>query len=311
LRDISTIGDDRWMTSSDEPVRIGRTVGDRNRPDATASAHRGRIADLVDAGPALTARSVLASTLLGTRQPRMPVSALVAAASLFGITAGAARTCLWRMVANGELTADDGTYALAGPLLERRHVVDELTRPGATPGAAWDGTWEISVVALDRRSAADRLELRKAAGELHLAELREGVWARPDNLPADRRPTAQATLTSQCLRFRAAAGELGGDDVRALFALDRWTANARRLIDAMDVEREVGAAAGAGARDVLRYRFSLSVAVVRHLQSDPLLPAALLPGDWPGEVLRSRYRTHVRALQEGLAESIEAEPARR
>jgi phenylacetic acid degradation operon negative regulatory protein len=241
----------------------------------------------------------------------MPVSALVAAASLFGITAGAARTCLWRMVANGELTADDGTYALAGPLLERRHVVDELTRPGATPGAAWDGTWEISVVALDRRSAADRLELRKAAGELHLAELREGVWARPDNLPADRRPTAQATLTSQCLHFRAAAGELGGDVVRALFALDRWTDNARRLIDAMDVEREVGAAAGAGARDVLRYRFSLSVAVVRHLQSDPLLPAALLPGDWPGEVLRSRYRTHVRALQEGLAESIEAEPARR
>ncbi len=45
----------------------------------------------------------------------------------------------------------------------------------------------------------------------------------------------------------------------------------------------------AGADDVT-YQFALSVTVVRHLQLDPLLPAALIPPDWPGHDLRSTYR---------------------
>jgi phenylacetic acid degradation operon negative regulatory protein len=30
--------------------------------------------------------------------------------------------------------------------------------------------------------------------------------------------------------------------------------------------------------------------VVRHLQLDPLLPAELIPQEWPGQDLRSAYR---------------------
>ena len=47
--------------------------------------------------------------------------------------------------------------------------------------------------------------------------------------------------------------------------------------------------------------FELSAAVLRHLQADPLLPAELLPADWPGAALRAiydawdaRYRTTLR-----------------
>jgi len=272
-----------------------------SRPDASPVDRVALVADLVEDVPALTARSVLASALLGAAQPRMPASWLVAVASLFGISAGAARTCLWRMVANGELTADDWTYALAGALLDRRHRVDDLARPA--PGSAddWDGTWELAVVALERRPAADRLELRRAAVALHLAELREGVWARPDNLPATRQAEARATIDAQCVQFRHAATDVDVETARALFDVERWAGDARRLIEAMDREHEAGAVAGEGGRDVLRYRFNLSVAVVRHLQCDPLLPTALLPDDWPGDELRSHYRSHVRALQEGLA----------
>jgi phenylacetic acid degradation operon negative regulatory protein len=32
------------------------------------------------------------------------------------------------------------------------------------------------------------------------------------------------------------------------------------------------------------------VAVVRHLQLDPLLPAELIPKEWPGQDLRNAYR---------------------
>jgi phenylacetic acid degradation operon negative regulatory protein len=35
--------------------------------------------------------------------------------------------------------------------------------------------------------------------------------------------------------------------------------------------------------------FVLSAAVLRHLQADPLLPTALLPGDWPAADLRATY----------------------
>jgi phenylacetic acid degradation operon negative regulatory protein len=242
----------------------------------------------------LSARSVLATALLGAPEPHLEVGALVAMASLFGISDGAARTCLWRMVSNGELTADDGTYGLAGDLLERRKRVDDASRTAATP--PWDGTWELAVVSLDRRSAADRLALRKAAAALHLAELREGVWIRPDNLDPDRLPTLRAVLDRQCVHFHDAATDIPAETVRSLFSLDDWAADASRLADAL--HDEVNAAVVEA--DDMAYWFGLSVSVVRHLQLDPLLPAELIPQDWPGQQLRSIYLRFNELFQQRL-----------
>ena len=242
-----------------------------------------RVSELIGDQP-LSARSVLASALLGADQPRLPVSALVAMASLFGISAGAARTCLWRMVSSGELTSDDGSYALAGRLLERRQRVDDASRIDDVGARVWDGTWELAIVSLERRSAADRLELRKAAIALHLAELREGVWIRPDNLDPQRLPASRAVLDQQCTHFHSAATDITADTMRSLFALDAWADDARILIEAMT--DELGAA---GPGDFTS-QFALSIAVVRHLQLDPLLPDELNPARWPGHTLRSTYR---------------------
>ena len=235
----------------------------------------------------LTARSVLASALLGADEPVLPVAGLIAAASLFGISAGAARTCLWRMVANGELTSDNGSYALAGRLLERRHRVDDAAHHEDT--GRWNGTWELAVVSLERRPAADRLELRTAATALHLAEIREGVWIRPDNLDPQRLPTSRAVLDAQCVHFHGADSDITVNATRSLFALDSWSDDARGLIVAMDDELD------AARHDddeiaALTYQFTLSIDVVRHLQLDPLLPAPLIPRDWPAATLRSAYR---------------------
>jgi phenylacetic acid degradation operon negative regulatory protein len=249
------------------------------------AASRARVADLIGDRP-LSARSVLATALLGADQPHLTVGELVAMASLFGITDGAARTCLWRMVSNGELASEDGTYALAGGLLERRQRVDEASRIDDAASRAWDGTWELAVVSLDRRSAADRLALRKAATALHLAELREGVWIRPDNLDRDRLPTLRAVLDRQCVHFHDAATDIPAETVRSLFSLDDWAADAHRLTRAVRDEVD----AEAVATDDFAYWFALSVAVVRHLQLDPLLPAEFIPPDWPGQDLRSAYR---------------------
>jgi phenylacetic acid degradation operon negative regulatory protein len=246
------------------------------------TASRAGIADLIGERT-LSARSVLATALLGAPQPHLTVGELVAMASLFGISDGAARTCLWRMVSAGELTGDDGTYVLAGDLLERRQRVDDASRIAAT--RPWDGTWELAVVSLERRSAADRLALRKAATALHLAELREGVWIRPDNLDPDRLPTLRAVLDRQCVHFHNAATDIPAQTVRSLFSLDGWAADAQRLTHALRDEID----AEAVGVDDFAYWFGLSVSVVRHLQLDPLLPAELIGDEWPGHDLRATY----------------------
>jgi phenylacetic acid degradation operon negative regulatory protein len=246
-----------------------------------------RVRDLIGNRP-LSARSVLASALLGADQPHLTVAELVAVASLFGISDGAARTCLWRMVSNGELTADDGSYALAGRLLERRQRVDEASRIDDAAALRWDGTWELAIVSLDRRSATDRLELRKAAIALHLGELREGVWIRPDNLDPQRLPTSRAVLDQQCTHFHNAATDITADKMRSLFSLDGWTADARVLTEAMKVALNPSERDDSTER--VTYEFALSIAVVRHLQLDPLLPVELIPENWPGHTLRSTYR---------------------
>lgn len=244
---------------------------------------RSPVADLIG-DLSFSARSVLATALLGADEPHLTVGELVAMASLFGISDGAARTCLWRMVSNGELTSDDGAYTLAGGLLERRQRVDAASRDADI--RSWDGTWELAVVSLDRRSAADRLALRKAATGLHLVELRQGVWIRPDNLDRDRSPLLRAVLDRQCVHFHDAATDIPAETVRSLFSLQHWAVDARRIIRALCDEIETEAV----ATDDFAYWFALSVAAVRHLQLDPLLPAEFVPRDWPGQGLRSAYR---------------------
>ncbi len=273
-------------------------------PPRSRSERRARVGDLIDDSRPLTARSVLASALLGARQPQLPVSNLVAVASLFGISPGATRTCLWRMVSNGELTTDKATYALTGHLLERRQRVDSAARTRHTDTGTWTGTWEIAVVALDRRDAMDRLGLRKAATALHLAEIKEGVWARPDNLDPRRLPESRAVIERQCVQFRSAESDIAHDTVMSLFHLEDWADDARRLIAAMDDELAANPLDDDDITATLSYQFNLSVAVVNHLELDPLLPATLLPDGWPAEPLRLTYRTFDDAFQRTMTQAV-------
>lgn len=230
----------------------------------------------------LTARSVIASTLLGVDPPRLPALALVRSGELFGLSEGATRTALSRMAAAGEVEADDGYYALAGALLERhrRQQVARAPRP-----RSWDGTWELAVVAPERRSAAERAELRRAAGRLKLAELREGCWGRPDNLGPDREPGARAVIDLQCTVVREARPD---DAERFVAAFDpgRWAQRARELVDRMAAAQ---AALDDGDTGALGETFVIDAAVVRHLVADPVLPEALQPEVWPAEELRAAF----------------------
>lgn len=111
-------------------------------------------------------------------------------------------------------------------------MTDQVEIPDTTAAIA---VRFMSIGLLHRRSAADRLELRKAALALHLAELREGVWIRPDNLDPQRLSTPRAVLDQQCTHFHGAATDITADKMRSLFSLDGWADDARALIEAMNV----------------------------------------------------------------------------
>jgi phenylacetic acid degradation operon negative regulatory protein len=224
----------------------------------------------------LTARSVVASLLLGTEPPRLPAAALVGAAAALGCAEGTTRVALSRMVAAGELVATAGWYELAGSLVARRRRQDEGRRPALR---RWDGTWLLAVVGgQGPRTAAERSAMRRQLVEARLAEWREGVWTRPDNLAVPRRDIPGCVWVT--------GAKL--DQAPALWDVDAWASRARDLLGALELD--------AG----LRPAFESAAAVVRHLRDDPLLPDALLPSPWPGEELRAAYDRFERQLRAAL-----------
>ncbi len=224
----------------------------------------------------LTARSVLASALLGEDPPELPVSHLVHLAGLFGVNENSARVALSRMVAAGEVTTDGtGRYRLAGRLLERQGR-QRTSRAGVA--GPWSGRWALVVVVAQASAADVRSARRRSLALARLGEVRDGVWARPDNLALDLADVAGDDVV-------VGTAELDVDPHRLatrLWDLAGWSARARVLADELDRLEPRGP-------DMLAAGFELSAAVLRHLQDDPLLPPALLPPGWPGAALRDRY----------------------
>jgi phenylacetic acid degradation operon negative regulatory protein len=232
----------------------------------------------------LTARSAVLSTLLGLHPPRLPARTLVRVGELFGVAEGTIRVALSRMVAAGDLTQVNGDYQLTRRLRNRQARQDQSRSPSTR---TWDGDWEIAVVTAARRSPTERTAFRTAMTELRLAELREGTWLRPANLDRER----PALVTEQCTFL---VGRPEAPDLAAtLWDLPGWSARARELDAALDE------AAG------LPSSFILAAAVLRHFLADPLLPAELLPADWPGPRLRTRYEEFDDRFQKMLRAHLE------
>jgi phenylacetic acid degradation operon negative regulatory protein len=232
--------------------------------------------------------------LLGLRPPALGPGALVRAGEVFDIAEGTTRVALSRMVAAGELVADNGTYKLAGRLLDRMARQDASRRPVLK---RWNGEWLTAVVTKTGRTASQRAELRTALRELRLAELREGVWMRPDNLTgsSDDPSHVRAIVDEQCLWLRSST-EDPREIAAALWHLDAWSERAEHLRLRMQASTLQLRGTNDNRRTALRDGFVLAASVLRHMQADPLLPDELLPSSWPGRALRSEYDGYARVF---------------
>lgn len=218
----------------------------------------------------LPARSVVLSLLLGSHPDRMSPAELTRAGRHFGIAAPTLRVALTRAVAAGDLRRLDGDYVLGERLVARQRHQDEAVEDAET---TWDGGWEMAVVVIAGRPGAERAALRDRLATARLAELREGVWTRPANLR--RTPAYADDPVLRCFTARA-----DGDDAElagSLWDLAGWAVRGRDLLGLLGATREPA------------LRLAAAAHLVRHLASDPLLPADLLPAGWPGPDLRRAY----------------------
>uniref|UniRef100_UPI0034E21469 PaaX family transcriptional regulator C-terminal domain-containing protein n=1 Tax=Mycobacterium sp. OAE908 TaxID=2817899 RepID=UPI0034E21469 len=217
----------------------------------------------------LTARSVVLSVMLGTHPAWATAGELIRLTADFGVKEPTLRVALTRMVSAGDLVRSEDGYRLSDRLLARQRRQDDAISPTLR---SWDGTWTTLVITSVGTDARTRAALRTTLQDKRFAELREGVWLRPDNLNVE--------LTTEVLdrvRMLHSRDDDPAELAARLWDLPRWARYGHHLL------REISTATGSSAR------FVAAAAIMRHVLTDPVLPRELLPDDWPGDALRKAY----------------------
>jgi phenylacetic acid degradation operon negative regulatory protein len=218
----------------------------------------------------MTARSVVLSVLLGAHPAWATAAELIRLTGDFDIRESTVRVALTRMVSAGDLVRSEDGYRLSDRLLARQRRQDDAINPRTGP---WGGAWTTLVITTIGTDPRTRAALRNTLQDKRFAELREGVWMRPDNLAVELGEEVAARV-----RILRARDERPDELAGRLWDLPGWAATGHELLAGM-----------ADAADVPG-RFVIAASIVRHLLTDPVLPAALLPADWPGDDLRRGYR---------------------
>jgi phenylacetic acid degradation operon negative regulatory protein len=217
----------------------------------------------------MTARSVVLSVLLGAHPAWATASDLIRLTADFDIREPTVRVALTRMVSAGDLVRSEDGYRLSDRLLARQRRQDDAINPQLR---RWDGTWTTLVITSIGTDARSRATLRTTLQEKRFAELREGVWLRPDNLDGDL-----AADVLDRVRVLHSRDDDPAELTARLWDLPRWVRVGRDLLDEMATATDVPG------------RFVAAAGMVRHLLTDPVLPEELLPDDWPGDALRKAY----------------------
>jgi phenylacetic acid degradation operon negative regulatory protein len=206
-----------------------------------------------------------------------PVASLVRLLAPLGVAPPAVRTAISRMVRQGWLAPARVNGASGYALTPRatRRLDDAAARIYRTQHVEWDGTWHLLVVTPPSgRSARDRV--RAGLAFLGYGPLDDTTWIAPR--PAGE---ADALLAGEGARAERFTASHDGDS--ALLVSRAWDLDglARSYLRFLDEAASFG-----GDADTDQAAFVARSNVVhewrKFLFTDPALPPALLPIDWPG-----------------------------
>jgi phenylacetic acid degradation operon negative regulatory protein len=276
--------------------------GVRTPPDPVA-AHLSKL--LARCAP--SAQSLLV-TLFGdcvaVHGGRVWLGSLIDALAPFGIGDRLTRTSVFRLVQDDWLAVERSGRRAYYAFTEhgRREYERTARRVYATERAPWDGAWTLAIPHAVSGPARERL--RASLGWIGFGQLSPGVFAHPS---ADRVALADL-IDEQKLGDRVLIVDARIGDVASLGAIAqaRWNVTQlatryRRFVadfeplTAQPLQRTDGRI-GFVARTLLIHEYR------RILLTDPDLPDALLPTDWPGrdaaQLTRTLYRKLARATNE-------------
>ncbi len=233
---------------------------------------------------------LLLTSLLGDfwywRDEHIPATALVRLLADFDVTSDGARAAMRRLVARGLLDSSrSGRTTAYGIPARTSEVIVERTHHMLTFGTTapqWDGQWTVVAFSVPEQDRGLRTTLRSRLRLLGFAALYDGVWVSPHALGAD----AQLLLrelgidTATVLRCAEVPGGARQGDPVSAFDLTSLTREYHAFTERYETVLDSLAAGLISPAQALRTRTELRVAWRRFPETDPDLPAELLPSDW-------------------------------
>ncbi len=169
------------------------------------------------------------------------------------------RNSFYRLVQRERLTFDIATKHIYGP-----------------PASDWTGRFELLLIA----NGADRDAAREALKNAGFGSPLPGVWVAPSGVPIPEE-------ASGAIRLEVSAEDDSGRRLlSASWPLDRTAEAYRRFMKSFEPLRSWVARDKLSDIDAFTARVLLIHHYRRVVLRDPLLPAALLPRDWPGRAAR-------------------------
>ncbi len=240
---------------------------------------------------------------LRLRGGQAPVAALVRLAAPLGINAPAVRTAVSRMVRQGwlepvRLPGGPGYALTARAVRWLDEAAQRIYRHG---DPQWDGRWHL-VVAGRVPERARRARVDAALTYLGYARLGETTWISPR--PAPGLETLLSTERLAAQQFRAS---YDGDPRELLERAWDLDSLARAYQQWLQWAGVLVAGTGPEAPDetVFARRCALVHEWRKFLFSDPGLPAALLPAQWPGREAAEFFRAESARLLPAAARFVD------
>ena len=244
----------------------------------------------------------LLATVLGeyldSADALLPAATVCALLAEFGISPASARATPARLARRGLLAARGRgratTYHLTPQTLARhRSTMQRYLTFGATPRTP-TGRWLAVSYSLPEAETAHRHAVRRELGVLGFVRLYDSLWIAPDAQAGPVRtvlerlvePVAGARWSVMHVRFDDETGRHGP---AAAYDLDGLAAAYRAFVDEhTGLHAQVRAGQVSPARALVA-RTTVMDAWRRFADTDPDLPAHLLPDPWPREEARALF----------------------
>ncbi|MFW3168836.1 PaaX family transcriptional regulator C-terminal domain-containing protein [Geodermatophilus sp. CPCC 206100] len=243
----------------------------------------------------------LLPTLLGEYFPAevsLPSVAMVAMLSEFGISESSARTALSRLTSRGLIeatrTGRQASYRLTPGTRTRNRARRHHFMTFGARSRPWTGDWTVVSFSLPEQRQAQRHNLRRTLGQSGFVRLYDSVWIRPgrDSAPVTASLSAalvgldDARWSVMEARFPDEAGPQGP---AAAFDLEGLAARYEEFIDRFRPEVRRAHLGLVDSAEALVARTEVMDAWRDFADTDPDLPAHLLPADWPRSTAREVF----------------------